>query len=81
MTPEAELRYAPAPWVRIEKLTIMGLASTSPKLDIRAFLWPLLSAVQQSAYIVMTPLATGLMMGVNAPPFVWRNSAPARSAG
>ena len=68
--------------ILLEKLTIMGLGSTLRKTDIRAILWPSLSAVQQRAYIASGALALGLRMGLNAAPIVRRSEeAPARSAG
>ena len=71
----------PTPAVRLKKLTITGLGSPPPKRTPPSPPWPHLSAVQQSAYIARQALATGLRMGLNAPPFVRRNVAPARSSG
>jgi hypothetical protein len=51
-------------------------------MDPLSLSWPLLPAVQQSAYIAREALAMGLRMGVNVRPFVRRtkNKAPARSS-
>ena len=58
-----------------------GTRIAPAETDIRALLWPLLSAVQQSAYIAKAALAMGLRMGVNVRPFVRCSEAPARSSG